>query len=68
MATGERGQIFCELTSNLPLLVMYGSILTGCVVTTGNHKKGDCGGHLNVDMNASTRKMVTAPIENIFCE
>ena len=32
-----------------------------------NNKKGKCGGHLDVDMNATTKHMVSAPIENIFC-
>jgi uncharacterized protein YfaP (DUF2135 family) len=32
-----------------------------------NNKKGKCGGHLDVDMNATTKHMVSDPIENIFC-
>ena len=32
-----------------------------------NNKKGKCGGHLDVDMNANRKHMVSKPIENIFC-
>ena len=31
-----------------------------------NDKKGKCGGHLDVDMNASKKNLVDTPIENIF--
>lgn len=32
-----------------------------------NNKKGKCGGHLDVDMNATRKHMISTPIENIFC-
>lgn len=31
-----------------------------------NDKKGKCGGYLDVDMNASKKNLVDAPIENLF--
>lgn len=44
---------------------------TGSVPKGGSHifwndKKGKCGGYLDVDMNASKKNLVDAPIENLF--
>lgn len=44
-----------------------------CTGPTGSHifwndKKGKCGGHLDVDMNASDRHVTGCPVENIFWE
>lgn len=44
-----------------------------CTGPTGSHifwndKKGKCGGHLDVDMNASDKHLSGCPVENIFWE